>query len=271
MTDALAEAVAAGLTIVDLGRPLFNGMPQSPNHPRFWHSYPRRHGDMVREGGDSGSNDWISLGTHVGTHIDALSHVSHEGRMFGDVSVEDSMIGGRLTELTVDQIPPIVTRGVLIDVAKAHGKAELDAGYEITRADLEVALKAQGTTLHANDVVVVRSGWGRRFTSDPASYAGAETGVPGIGAESAAWLAEHAPIAVGADTIALERLEPGRGHASLPAHHILLVENGIYIIETLDLEELSALGVYEFTLIVVPLRILGGTGSPVRPLAVISR
>ena len=74
----------AGWKQFDLSRPYVIGMPQSPNHPRYGHSLPRRHGDMVRADGGSAANDHITMGTHVGTHIDALAHVSHDGKMYGD-------------------------------------------------------------------------------------------------------------------------------------------------------------------------------------------
>ena len=79
--------------VVDLGRPLRVGMPQSPNHPAYWHALPRRHGDMVRADGGSAANDMITMGTHVGTHIDALAHVSQDGKLYGGLDADDA--GGR--------------------------------------------------------------------------------------------------------------------------------------------------------------------------------
>jgi kynurenine formamidase len=115
----------------------------------------------------------------------------------------------------------------------------------------------------------VRSGWGRRW-GDREAFVGHASGVPGPGAEAARWLAAQRPRAVGADTIAFERLAPGSGHALLPAHVILLVEHGIHIIETLDLETLAAAAVHEFAFVLAPLPLVGATGSPVRPLAIVS-
>jgi len=94
--------------------------------------------------------------------------------------------------------------------------------------------------------------------------------VPGVGEAGAQWLADHRVHAAGADTIAFERLAPGGGHSVLPAHRVLLVEAGVYIVEALALEELAADQVREFTLVLVPMNLVGATGSPVRPLAVIS-
>ena len=83
------------------------------------------------------------------------------------------------------------------------------------------------------------------------------------------WLAGLGVWAAGADTVAFERLAPGEGHALLPAHRVLLVESGIYIVEALNLEELAIAARYEFTLMLAPLNLVGATGSPVRPLAVV--
>lgn len=269
-TAPLLTALSNGVEVFDLGRQYKVGMPQSPNHPAYWHALPRRHGDIVRSDGGSAANDMISLGTHVGTHIDALAHVSHEGKLYGDLAVEDSLAGGRYDKLGVHTIDPMVCRGVLLDVPTALGTPDgCEAGYEITSADLELTVERQGTRPGENDVVLVRSGWGRLF-SEGARYVGGESGVPGVGEGGALWIAEHRVRAAGADTIAFERLAPSAGHAVLPAHRVLLVESGIYIIEAMDLEALAAAGHHEFLFIVSPLALYGATGSPVRPLAVVS-
>ncbi|SIO85347.1 cyclase family protein [Nocardiopsis sp. JB363] len=270
--DTLLRAVSEGVAVYDLGRPLKVGMPQSPNHPAYWHTLPRRHGDMVREDGGSAANDMITMGTHVGTHVDALAHVSHEGLLHGGADAVEAGRGGRYLEHGVHTIAPMVGRGVLLDVPAAQGTPEgCPPGYEITPADLEHAESVQGTPVREGDVVLVRSGWGRHFDADPTRYTGRESGVPGVGARGASWIARRGARATGADTIAFERLAPGAGHAVLPAHRILLVEHGVYIIEAMDLEEVAAEGIHEFTFVMAPLPLVGATGSPVRPLAVVNR
>ena len=261
-------ATLAGGRVFDLGRPLTIGMPQSPNHPAYWHSLPRRHGDMIRPDGGSAANDVIVMGTHVGTHIDALAHVSHDGRLFGGRDAAEAQMGGRFTETGVHTIAPMLTRGVVLDVAAALGTDCLDGGYEITPDDLDAALAAQSVEIRDGDVVLVRSGWGVRFAEGQA-YRGADTGTPGVGEEGARWLTAKHPRAVGGDTIAFERIAPGRGHAVLPGHRVLLVESGVYIIEALDLEEVCAARTWSFLFVLVPLKFVGATGSPVRPLAVV--
>lgn len=269
MSDPLLEIITNGVDVVDLGRQLRVGMPQSPNHPQFWHTLPRRHGDMTRADGGSAANDLITTGTHVGTHIDALSHVSQDGVMFGGIDAVESGVGGKYDELGVHTIEPMVRRGVLLDVPAHLGLDRCADAYEITVADLEGCERSQQVSVSSGDVVLIRSGWGQLFT-DGASYLGGTTGVPGISEAGAQWLAARGVHAAGADTIAFERLAPG-GHTALPAHRVLLVEHGIYIIEALDLEGLSAAGHAEFTFVLVPLNIYGATGSPVRPLALVSR
>ncbi|KOX10684.1 cyclase [Micromonospora sp. NRRL B-16802] len=266
----MIEAVRKGVRVFDLGRLLFVGMPQSPNHPHYWHALPRRHGDMVRADGGSASNDIITMGTHVGTHIDAFAHVSQDGRLVDGSDAYDASVGGRFAKLGAHTIPPMVCRGVLLDVPTALGTPEGCApGYEITPDDLEATLERQGGSVEAGDVVLIRSGWGRHFDNpDRSVFIGGDSGVPGISEAGARWLAERGVLAAGADTIAFECLRPGAGHSVLPAHRVLLVESGIYIMETLDLEDLAAQRVHEFVFVASPLKFYGATGSPIRPLAV---
>jgi kynurenine formamidase len=270
MTDALLDVVRAGVRTFDLGRPFFSGMPQSPNHPKYTHTLPRRHGDMVRSDGGSAANDLLVMGTHVGTHIDALAHVSHDGLLHGGEDAGTACSGGGYPTHGVHTIEPMVVRGVLLDIPRTLGLEVCDAAYEVTPADLEAALTRQGIEAGSGDAVLIRTGWGRKFAEGADAYLGASTGVPGISEAGARWLADREVLVAGADTIAFERLPAGAGHSVLPAHRVLLVEEGIYIIEALELEELADSGISEFTFILVPLNLIGATGSPVRPLAVVS-
>lgn len=257
-----------GLHAVDLGRQLRVGMPQSPNHPHFWHTLPRRHGDMVRADGGSAANDMISTGTHVGTHIDALAHVSQDGELYGGADAGESCLGGKYVEHGVHTIEPMLRRGILLDIPAYKDLPDLEGGYEITVGDLQGCMEAQQIEIHSGDVVLIRSGWGKKF-SEGTAYVGKESGVPGISEAGATYFASLGVHAIGADTIAFEMLRPAGGHAELPAHRVLLVENGIYIIEALDLEGLAEQHLHEFFFVLVPLNIYGATGSPVRPLAVV--
>ncbi|GAA3203362.1 cyclase family protein [Actinocorallia longicatena] len=256
----------AGARTLDLAQPMRTGMPQSPNHPPFRMLLERRHGDMVRADGGSAANEIIVTGGHVGTHVDALAHVSQDGLLHGGRPAESGHRG--FADLGIDAFPPYVGRAVLLDVARVHGVEVLPAGYEVTVADLERA--ADGLEIRPGDVALVGTGWSRRW-DDPAAFVGTAGGVPGPGAAAARWLAGLGVRAAGGETIAFEHIAPGRGHATLPGHRILLVEAGINIIETMRLTELLDTGVREFLLVLNPLNVVGATGAPVRPLAVLPR
>jgi kynurenine formamidase len=266
----LLEVLASGVNVYDLAQPLSTETPHSPNHPPFHMSLMRRHGDMVREDGSSAANEMIVTGGHTGTHVDALAHVSYQGRLHKGVSAEDAQRGGRFSALGVDAMEPMVCRGVLLDVAGLHGKDILPGGYGITEDDLSAAAGRSGVEVRLGDVVLVHSGWSRNF-GDAQAFLGQETGVPGPTEGAARWLAEKGVRATGAETIAYEQIKPEVGHALLPVHRLLLVEQGIHIIEVMNLAELARAGIYEFLFVLAPLKIVGGTGSPVRPLAVVQR
>ncbi|EIE98470.1 cyclase family protein [Saccharomonospora glauca] len=267
--DPLLAAVSGGVRLFELGQPFFTGMPCSPNHPGFRMTLIRRHGDMMRPDGGSAANEIIVTGGHVGTHIDALSHVSHDGKLHGDVDAAQAQRGGTFSTHGAENLPGLLRRGVLLDVAAVHGVATLDPGYGVTVADLEAAAQLAGAEPGEGDVALVRTGWARNF-GDPTAYLGKETGVPGVTVEAARWLAERRVVATGADTTAYERIPAGAGHAVLPVHRVLLVESGIFIMEHLNLEDVAEQGVREFVFLLAPLRITGGTGSPIRPLAAVS-
>jgi kynurenine formamidase len=269
MSDPLLDALAEGVRVYDLGRAMEVGMPQSPNHPQFRIALSRRHGDAIRADGGSAASELIVTGGHVGTHIDALSHVSHDGRLHGGLDAAEAQRGGRFSELGVETIAPMVCRGWLLDVPAALGVPACAPGYEITPDDLATAAAQQDVHPQPGDVILIRTGWAQRW-DDREAYVGHDSGVPGPGEAGARWLAALRPRAVGADSIAFEHLAPGAGHALLPAHRVLLVEYGIHIIETLNLEELAHARVHEYAFVLAPLPLVGATGSPVRPLAVVS-
>jgi kynurenine formamidase len=267
-TDPLLTAVRDGVRLIELGQPYFTGMPCSPNHPGFRMTLIRRHGDMVRPDGGSASNEIIVTGGHVGTHVDALSHVSHDGLMYGGVDAAAAQTGGRFRQLGAEHTPALLTRGVLLDVAATKGVDVLPAGYGVTAQDLADAADRAAVRPGQGDVALVRTGWARHF-DDATTYLGQADGVPGPTTEAGQWLADAGVVATGADTTAYEQIPAGAGHRVLPVHRILLVESGIHIIEHLNLEDASAAGLTEFTFVMAPLRIVGGTGSPVRPFAAV--
>lgn len=264
--------------IFDLDPGRFNGMPRDPRSPAFQLlTYRTPHG--IRVDGDvddlaPGSNptqtawiDELMIGTvHCGAHIDALSHVTR-----GEA---DEWHGGHTAERSLGdfgphvgdaaQLPAIVSRGVLLDVAAAHDVPELPAGYEIGADDLQDAARREGVEISSGDTVLVRTGQMRRWP-DQIDFARRAAGVVRDGAE---FLAAASPLAVGSDTSGFETRAAQHG-APNDVHIYLLLERGVYIMEWLYLEELAAARMYEFLFIALPLKIQGATGSWLRPICIV--
>lgn len=264
----IAAALAAA-TVVDLAQPMFRGMPQSPNHPPFQMALQRRHGDYVRADGGSAANEIIVTGGHVGTHVDALAHVSHEGALFGgvDAASVQSHVGFR--ELGIDSFPPYVGRAVVLDIARLHGTDVLPPGYGVTADDLQGAADRAGVTVEHGDAVLIGTGWSRRW-DEPDAFVGTADGVPGIDPSAAQWCIDRGVSVAGGETIAFEQIKAGAGHALLPVHRMFLVDHGINIVETMRLHPLLDLDVAECVLVLAPLNVVGATGGPVRPLALVA-
>jgi kynurenine formamidase len=163
----------------------------------------------------------------------------------------------------IDQVAPVVSRGVCLDIAGLRGVECLGPQDMVGREELEAACQRQGVAVAPGDAVLIRTGWIRYF-DDARRYISHHDGCPGLVEEGAQWLVEQGAAIAGADTVALERTPT----ANLPVHQILLVRNGVHIIEVMNLDELAHDGVSDFLFMVSPLKIRGGTASPVRPVAV---
>ncbi|WP_436772165.1 cyclase family protein [Yinghuangia sp. YIM S09857] len=258
----------AASRVLDLAQPMRKGMPQSANHPPFRMSLERRHGDYVRTDGGSAANEIIVTGGHVGTHVDALGHVSQDGLVYGGLAASDIQNHQGLSALGIDAFPPYVGRAVVLDIPRLYGVRVLPAGYEITADDLSRAEGLAGSDVRPGQAVLIGTGWSRLWDQYDL-FTGMREGVPGPGPDAARWLASRRVRVVGGETLAFERIGPGLGHSTLPVHRILLVESGINIVETMRLHELLDTGLGECLLILAPLPIVGATGAPVRPLALI--
>lgn len=249
--------------VYDLAQPYFVGMPHHPSHPPFLFGLVKQHGDFVGPAGNSSASDAIALGSHVGTHIDALCHFSCGGKLHAgeDASAVQSYRDG-LSRHSIDTVAPILRRGVLLDIAALAGVPALPRDFEVTPDLLERAAGQQQVAIGRGDVVLLRTGWARYFSDAPKFVD--EVHGPGPGRPGAEWLSARAIFAAGSDTVAFERVPD----PNMPVHVHLLVEQGIHIIECLNLEELAAARVYEFLFVALPLKITGGTASPVRPVAI---
>ena len=214
-----------------------------------------------------GSNEEIvitELG-QVGTQFDGFAHQTHLNSWYNCFKVDENITRSGFTKLGVHNVGTLMMRGVMIDVAGFKGVEMLGDNYEITVADLEGALQKQNMTLQPGDAVIINTGWGKLYGKDNGRYVKT---CPGIGVAAALWLAAKDPMLLGADNWSVEVSPNPDKQLSLPVHQIALVVNGIHLLENMKLDELAAKNVHEFAFIMQPLKIQGGTGSTVSPIAV---
>lgn len=260
-TWARAKGAVSRGKLFELGHVFYDGMPHYPTHPDFEVSLFRKHGERVRGDGASSASCHLSFGGHTGTHIDALCHVSQDGCMCDGSAADNKRLSAGNDPLDAAALAPIVRRGVLFDFAALDGVARLGGDRILSGADFEAASAAQGVRFEAGDVALIRTGWAQHWES--AAYIAHET--PGPNLDGGRWLADRGAALVGSDTAVFEK---GPVTEAAPVHHLMLFERNIHILENLNLEALAATGIYSFLFIAMPLRIRGGTASPLRPVAI---
>jgi len=216
---------------------------------------------------ERGSNEEMVLSEigQVGTQFDGFAHQTHRNSHYNCFKTEEIAQRGLFTKLGVQNTGAFITRGVLIDVAGFKGVEMLGDNYEVTVDDLEGALKKQNMTLRAGDAVIVHTGWGKIYGKENARYV---KSCPGLGVKAAQWIIDKSPILLGADNWPVEVAPNPDPMLSLPVHQLALVVNGVHLLENLKLDELASKQVHEFAFIMQPLKIQGGTGSTVSPIAV---
>ena len=266
----MVDPRAGDVEVFDLAVEYFPGMPYIPATAPFHYGLTREHGDHFLADGLSSSADQIVMNLHSGTLIDAFCHYARHGKLFGDLDANPEQAKWRgYCNHGIHTVAPIVRSGVLLDVAASEGMKRLPRNTPIDAAMLERAQARSGTVVQGGDVVLVRTGdiqdWPAEKFYDPSS------GVPGLDLDGARWLSDRRVFLVGSDNFAIEHLpatSSGRRAAAMPVHGHLLVDKGIYLLEVMNLEELSAAGCHRFTFVALPLKIRGATGSPVRPIAI---
>jgi kynurenine formamidase len=227
----------------------------------------RTHGDLMYGDGVTAAVDLFGMSCHTGTHLDGLGHFAKNLCLHGGVPVAQgqSKTGGLKTG-GIHEVAPVLRRGILLDVAAAQGVEVLAPHQTIGPAELEAAAQAAGVSVRPGDVVLVRTGW-IRFWPDLRKYYSVQSGQPGLNAEGARWATDRGAFCIGSDNFAVETV-PSPGN-TMPVHIHCLVEKGVHLLEVVNLEELAGTRTSEFLLVMVPLKIRGGTASPVRPLAVV--
>lgn len=263
LTDLLKQA-----RVYDLEQPRFFGMPIYPSHrPGYFYALHRRHRDAwqpEQHGPRTGAAGMLTMMEHTGTHIDALCHQACDLKLHGGLPVEQVETPAGFTQLGIETVPPLLCRGVLLDVAGWKGQERLPPRYPIPAEELSSCAAAEGVEVVAGDVLLVRTGFAALWHDE-----GAYLQAAGIAKSGTLWAAERGVVAVGADNMSWDvpdERDPETG-ATLFAHVYLLPQKGIYIMENLNLEELARVRCYTFAFLGIPLKLNGATGSPLRPLA----
>jgi kynurenine formamidase len=286
-SDDLLSAVKRA-RLIDLSHTWEITSPVAGVNPPYSFALQDTHANTLNKFGDGGQLTYASevmhfSGQHGAPNIDAIGHIGHNGKLFGGADAFASTsnpdgIGasGVGANLSIDKFPAdlLVNRGILLDVARMiqGDSSPLPATFEVTAAHLEQAAKHQHVKLKKGDTVFIRTGWGPYFKSNPDLYKGNDS--PGPSLDGANFLIKNGARVVGDDTLTFEKRPPivtSPIFQVFPVHMRVIADSGVYIVENLNLEELSAAKAYEFVVVVPPLKILGGTGSPGRIFALVPR
>jgi len=256
---AAAQLIKTG-KVYSLAIPLRAAAPIWPTRHQNWHIATHRntHGP-----GTGGAEDILMMHTHGTTHIDALCHVFRDGQMYNGYSAAEMISSAGAERNSIFNVDVIATRGVLLDMPKYHGVEHLAAGHEITPREVEAAAAAQGVAIGSGDAVLIRTGFMQVWKRDEAEFDRAQ---PGVNHATALWAGEREVALLGADNSAVE-IFPTAAH--LPVHQEFIRDQGGYLLELLNLDELAQNQVYEFMFVVAPLRIDRGLGSPINPIALV--
>lgn len=266
-TEKFSEMIRRS-KVYDLGQPYWWGMPVHPEDPPFLIYLYRYHEQtkkifekIVPDLGFADSIELITTSMHSGTHLDALCHMSREGKIHGGVKAAEFETHKGYTDFGVDKVPIILRRAVLLDFPALKGLDCLPERYEISPSDVDAALRMENVELMPGDAALVRTGYSRFMTTDSEKYLHRFAGMT---AEAARHLAKKKISVACSDNLAFGVPKP------FELHQVFLVDNGIYMVKSMNLEELARDKAYVSTLIITPLKIRGATGSLVRPIAIVA-
>ena len=249
--------------VIELGQVLTETMPLGDRHFDL-HMKPTR---MNPGANRRGSNEELIVSEmgQVGTQFDGFGHQTIGEGLYNCYGLREVMTRDGFTRLGVENVGTLMTRGVLIDVAALKDLTVLPDRYEITVTDLEQALERQQTALEPGDAVLIHTGWGTLWDTDPERFS---AGGPGIGVTAAQWLVDRDPMLLGSDNFPVEVSPNPDPQLSLPVHQMMLVVHGIHLVERMKLDALAAAQAHEFAFVIQPLKLQGATGSTVAPVAI---
>ena len=268
-----AEKVLQAAQLVKTGKAYPLGVETGPESPAY---PPRTYSMTVLQLDDgtgaplginkaTGNDDLMFMWMGIGSQIDGLGHMGINHTYYNGNHASDFVTPKGLTKLSTDKLPPIVSRGIMLDIAALKGEDILAEGTAINSAEIKAAAKAAGISIEKGDVVLFHTGWLNIMDSDPARFM---SGEPGLGLDGARYLAELGVVAVGSDTWALEVLPSENPNHAFRVHPELLAKNGVYILENMDTRALAADGVAEFLFVLGQPRFVGAVQSVINPVAI---
>jgi kynurenine formamidase len=267
------EKVVQAARLVTTGKTYRLGVETGPTSPAY---PPRQYALTVLQPGDgtgstlgsnhaTGNDDLLHTWMGIGSQLDGLGHMGIEHRYYNGVHARDFVTAKGLTRYGTDRLPPIVTRGVLLDMAKHLGHQVVPPGTAFNKAEIDAAAAAHGVKIESGDVVLFHTGWLNVADSDPARFM---TGEPGLGLEGARHLAGLGVVAIGSDTWAVEVIPHEDPQHAFPVHPELLAKNGVYILENMDTRALAADDVHEFLFVLGQPRFVGAVQAVINPVAI---
>ncbi len=273
INELSAEGVVAAVRLVKTGKTYALGVETGRDTPAFgarsFQLFAVAHGDGT--GSSVGRNravyhdDWMITWLGIGSQIDGLGHFGIDHLYYNGTPAAEIFAPAGVKKFATHELPPIVTRGVLLDIAALKGVPFLEAGTVIRQSDLVAAARRQEVSIGAGDVVLLNTGWQRFATEDPERFL---AGLPGLGSEGAEWLASRRVVAVGADTWGLDAVPGEKPDEIFPAHQVLLAKNGIYILENMRTDELVADEAWEFLFVLGAPRFVGAVQMVINPVAI---
>ena len=213
----------------------------------------------------TGNEEILTFWMGIGSQIDGLGHLGENHTYYNGNHADEFVTLTGLTKLSIDKLPPIVGRGVMLDMAGHFGEAFLPAGFVFNSDAIKARADAQGVTIAKGDVVLFHTGWLNVADRAPAEFMAGE---PGPGVDGARYLASQGVVAVGSDSWGLEAVPAEEEGAFFPVHVELLAKNGVYILENMDTRALARDGVHEFLFVLGQPRFVGAVQAVINPVAI---
>ena len=259
--------------LITTGKTYALGVPTGPTTPAYG---PRNYQVTVVQLSDgmgtplgsnraTGNDDLVQTWMGIGSQIDGLGHMGKNHVYYNNTRADEFVSTAGLLKFGMDTLPPIVTRGVLLDMTQHYGVSPVPAATAFNPEEIQAAARSQGVEIEKGDVVLFHTGWQELAASDPKRFM---AGQPGLGLEGAHYLAGLGVVAIGADTWALEALPPEDPTMAFPVHPELLARYGVYILENMNTQALAADGVGEFLFVLGQPRLVGTVQAIINPVAI---